>query len=195
MSAHDCNTQSAADGKSNTVLERRRAREALLTEEYVSSILAYEPSTGVFTWRVRTDASPQWNGRWAGKRARYLTNWGYRIIGINERDYLEHRIAFLLVTGTWPIEEVDHKEPGVHADNKWSNLRPASHSENNANRRANSNTASGRKGVSRHQGKWQARIQVNGQQHYLGDFTDLDQAAVAYAKAARELFGEFARVT
>jgi hypothetical protein len=43
-------------------------------------------------------------------------------------------------------------------------------------------------------GKWQASISVEGSQKYLGLFERQEDAAAAYAKAAQELHGSFARV-
>lgn len=50
------------------------------------------------------------------------------------------------------------------------------------------------KGVSYVKSKkiWRARIEKNGQSHYLGDFVKEEHAALAYNKAAREMFGDFA---
>ena len=39
---------------------------------------------------------------------------------------------------------------------------------------------------------WRARIEKNGKSHYLGDYAREEQAAAAYNKAAREMFGEIA---
>jgi hypothetical protein len=53
---------------------------------------------------------------------------------------------------------------------------------------------SGCRGCSWHPGvkKWQVAIQKDGKQVHVGYFTDLLDAAKAYDKKARELFGEFA---
>lgn len=50
------------------------------------------------------------------------------------------------------------------------------------------------KGVSYVKSKkiWRARIEKNGQSHYLGDYVKEEHAALAYNKAARELFGDIA---
>lgn len=50
------------------------------------------------------------------------------------------------------------------------------------------------KGVSYVKSKkiWRARIEKNGKSHYLGDFAEEEHAALAYNKAAREMFGDIA---
>lgn len=50
------------------------------------------------------------------------------------------------------------------------------------------------KGVSYVKSKkiWRARIEKNGRSHYLGDFVREEHAALAYNKAAREMFGDIA---
>lgn len=50
------------------------------------------------------------------------------------------------------------------------------------------------KGVSYVKSKkiWRARIEKNGQSHYLGDYEREEHAALAYNKAAREMFGDIA---
>lgn len=39
---------------------------------------------------------------------------------------------------------------------------------------------------------WRARIEKNGRSHYLGDFAKEEHAALAYNKAARDMFGDIA---
>ena len=60
-------------------------------------------------------------------------------------------------------------------------------------KRADSSTSQ-YKGVSYVKSKrlWRARIEKNGQSHFLGDFAREDHAALAYNKAAREMFGDLA---
>ncbi len=46
-----------------------------------------------------------------------------------------------------------------------------------------SRNTSGYRGVHRHQGKWQSRIEINGQRKYLGCFDSAINAAIAFDKA------------
>jgi hypothetical protein len=100
------------------------------------------------------------------------------------------------MTGEWPASLVDHKDlDGLN--NKWLNLREATHSTNKANRAAPANNTTGFKGVSfnKAQGLYQASICRQYKQMHLGFFDTAELAAAAYEKAARELFGEFARAS
>lgn len=90
---------------------------------------------------------------------------------------------------------VDHRD-GDGLNNKRSNLREATCSQNGFNRGKERGNMSGFKGVSwnRRAGKWQVFITANKRKHYLGLFADLEPAAAAYREAAKRLHGEFARV-
>ena len=80
-------------------------------------------------------------------------------------------------------------------NNRRSNLRLATNSQNQWNSKRYRNNTSGFKGVSFHKNnnKWAANIQHNGKQRHLGNFDSPEEAHAAYCKAAEEFFGEFAR--
>lgn len=90
--------------------------------------------------------------------------------------------------------EVDHID-GNGLNCRRCNLRIASHAENMRNRRLSRDNTSGVKGASldRSTGKWQANIRKDGRQFNLGRFNCRTAAAIAYAKASRDLHGEFGR--
>jgi len=98
------------------------------------------------------------------------------------------------MTRQWPRDEIDHIN-GKHADNRWVNLREATHSENCGNARAKSTNKSGWKGVyfKKRSRKWVAAIVVDGVRHWLGYHDDIEAAAEAYRSAAEQKFGRFAR--
>ncbi|MFH0938247.1 MAG: HNH endonuclease [Planctomycetota bacterium] len=91
--------------------------------------------------------------------------------------------------------EVDHVS-GDTLDHRRSNLRLATHAENQRNRGKYQNNTSGLKGVSYDstRRKWRAQIKVNGKVIYLGHFADTTDAARTYDGAALQLHGAFARM-
>ncbi len=97
--------------------------------------------------------------------------------------------------------EFGDKRQGDHInfetlDNRRSNLRVATASENGSNRRLLRGNTSGLKGVTWHKRdrKWQAAIGVGNGKKYLGYFDTAEQAHEAYCKAAAEVHGEFANL-
>lgn len=91
--------------------------------------------------------------------------------------------------------EVDHVESGDTLDNRRSNLRIASRTQNMRNRRANRRTKANLKGVSWHSRDliWCAAIRVNKKLVHIGNFHDKQVAHAAYQEAAKKYFKEFAR--
>lgn len=96
-----------------------------------------------------------------------------------------------LIMGQIGIDHID----GNGLNNRRSNLRPATSSQNGANRSPVQRHSSQFKGVSWYSplGKWKASIRHNGRTRHLGYFHDEVKAAKVYDAAAREAFGEYAR--
>ena len=87
--------------------------------------------------------------------------------------------------------EVDHKNrDGL--DCRRHNLRVATHSQNQGNRKLGDKSASGFKGVSWQDSQWVTRISINGKTKWLGYSNDKVTAAKKYDAAAIEAFGDFA---
>jgi hypothetical protein len=88
---------------------------------------------------------------------------------------------------------VDHKN-GDGLDNRRSNLRECSSSQNRMNCRKATGTSSIYKGVTfdRQMKRWRAQIGVLHRLKFLGYFDNEIDAAVAYNIAAQLFFGEFA---
>ncbi|MBX3579886.1 MAG: HNH endonuclease [Rhizobiaceae bacterium] len=159
-----------------------------LTAERLRELLSYDPTTGVFVWRVRRGPIA------AGSVAGTPDGIGYIQIRIDRKHYRAQRLAWLYVTGEMPPHQVDHVN-GERSDNRWANLRKATNAQNSANQRLKRCNTSGFKGVCWHAGgrAWMARIRANGKSHYLGLFGSREAAHAAYVAAADKLHGEFAR--
>ena len=162
----------------------------MITQKRLQELLHYNPSSGDFVWLVSAS-----NRVKVGDRSGCLSGRRYLVIRIDGKLCLAHRLAWLYVHGEFPPDQIDHIN-GIKHDNRLSNLRPATHSENMRNQRIPSNNTSGYKGVRWHKptGKWQAYIKVDGIQKHLGLFTDIADAVAAYAAASKKYHGEFSRV-
>ena len=160
-----------------------------ITADRVRELLSYDPLTGIFRWRQRR------SGVRSNLDAGHAHRRGYRAIGIDGGRYHAHRLAWLYMTGEWPKDEIDHINRNT-ADNRWLNLRSASHKENQSNRGVQKNNSSGFKGVGwdKHSSKWRAQICKNGKRLNLGRFETAEAAYFAYCTKAYDLFGDFARV-
>lgn len=110
-------------------------------------------------------------------------------------DILMHRVILEAKVG----QEVDHKD-GDRLNNQRSNIRIASHAENQRNKKLYKTNKSGVKGVyydsSRWNrlSRWRALIGFNGRQKTIGYFMSLNDAKNAYNKEAKKLHGDFARL-
>ena len=149
--------------------------------EILDDLLAYDKETGEFLHRHREakhfnatakrtkeSLQEQWNGRYAGTVAGSASSsTGYHVMRIFGKDYLAHRLAYLMSTGVDPLDmSIDHINHD-RLDNSFSNLRIVSHAENHRNRRVQVNSSSGSIGISAYQSKphcWVGRVQVDGRQ-------------------------------
>lgn len=159
--------------------------EAALAPEQVRKLFSYCPLSGAVRWRQYA------GGRTKGMQAGRVQSGGYLRVQVAQRGYAIHRIAWCLATGSWPVNTIDHKN-GRMADNRIENLREATLSQNGANRRRSLNREYlYPRGVRFHEPtqKFFAVILAK----HLGTFDTVDEAAAAYATAARQTFGEFAR--
>lgn len=131
----------------------------------------------------------RWNTRFAGQEAfTALNGQGYKTAIINGRKFLAHRVLWLLHTGQWPVEHIDHIN-GVRSDNRISNLRAVSFAENQRNRRIHSSNKSGVIGVDWHKAtnKWRAQIGGKPNNIHLGLFPTIEEAIAARKSAEASL--------
>ena len=123
------------------------------------------------------------NGKYYS-RSYQLINDRYSIISM-------HRFIMKPAKGVF----VDHIN-GDGLDNRKCNLRLCSIAENNCNRLKNKNNTSGYKGVIWHKmaNKWQAYIKYQNKKIYIGLFYNIEDAAIAYNRAALKYHGNFANL-
>ena len=170
--------------------------------EVARALLDYDPQTGALVWRSRDPSMFEgafaerqcatWNSRFAGKRAGSLGLNNRWSLGFNKRRVSATRVIWLLVTGTWPEKEVDHKNTDS-SDDSWVNLRLATKSQNSSNQGAKHGGV-GLKGVyARKRGRFVAQIKVKGVHIHLGVFNCPAAAHFAYVIASAKYHGEFGR--
>lgn len=163
--------------------KRNPSKMKKLTSDRLRELLAYNPWTGEFRWRVSRGNMAM--GEVAGRQ----TDQAFIKIRIDGRDYLAHRLAWLYMKRKWPTQLINHKNR-VHSDNRWPNLREATNAETQAHalpRRAMS------RGVDRlATNRYQARIKFAGQRFELGRYGTERAASHVYRLVARVAFGDFA---
>jgi HNH endonuclease len=154
-----------------------------LTRARLRELLHYDEDTGEFRWWMRV-----------GDEVRLGEVAGHVEIRVDERTYRAHQLAWFYTTGRWGRPMIDHRD-GNSTNNRWTNLRRATASQNRANSRRSRHNTSGFKGVClcRRSGRWHAYVYKNGRRIHLGMFARPEAAHAAYVAAARKLFGEFAR--
>lgn len=159
-----------------------------LTLETLRDLVAYDPETGQFTRltsRTRTDR--------VGTVTGTVGSHGYVRITLGDQFYLAHRLAWFYVYGEMPKGKLDHIDRN-RQNNKISNLRLASDSQNVWNAPARKNNKSGFKGVTwnKRNKAWTAEIWKNYKKTYLGSFKDIEDARKAYIKASVSMHGDYA---
>ena len=116
----------------------------------------------------------------------------YMATKIAGQHYYVHKLIYLYHHGYMP-EQVDHINRNA-LDNRIENMRPATASQNCANRSLFKNSTSGTRGVSwdKIHKKWNAYISINGKRKNLGYYNDLEEAANRSASARNEFHGDYA---
>jgi hypothetical protein len=167
--------------------ERAKADAATqLSMPVLRSKLSYDADTGIFRWLVSPRFSVPAGTVVAGERLarRYLH------IGILNKRYPAHRLAWFYFHGEWPKGLIDHIN-GDPSDNRIANLRDCSASVNSQNQRGpHSRSTTGFLGVTATGSKkrpYRAQINCSGKLHYIGIFETAEKAYAAYVERKREL--------
>lgn len=151
------------------------------TQAYLQHLLHYDYLTGEWIW-INPLARNIRRGDVAG-----TVRWdGRRQISIKGRIYLGSRLAWLYMTGRWPTDEIDHKNR-IKSDDRWENLREATHSENMYNRDWCERSGELR-GICKEGNQFRVIIGNS----YLGYYATLEEAIAVRDEALTDWAGPFA---
>lgn len=162
--------------------------------------LEYDPDSGVAKWKERDvsmfvskRACSIWNKRFAGKVAGsiHTDGIGHQVMHVTIlwRKYIAHRLFWEICNGAIPDGmTVDHIDQNP-LNNKLSNLRLATQTDQHRNRPIQANNRSGIVGVgwSKKYKKWRARIGNGRSCIELGMYADINDAIFARREAEMNL--------
>lgn len=176
-----------------------------LNIEHLNECVKYDESSKTYLrWKTRPRnhfktevAHKAWVSNFANKEAGTPQNQPcgakYWAISISGLKYRLHRIVYALTNSVDPEEmQIDHID-GNGLNNNKNNLRLATPSDNQHNKKVHRNNKSGKRGVCRDEknNKWRACITYKGKHIGLGRFNTIEEASDAYERKAKELFGVF----
>ena len=163
--------------------------------ERLRDLFDYDPETGVLTRKMRPREDFATSRAWRIHQARYTAEpagWpddkGYVRVKVDkDGNFLAHRVIWALAYGSWPVLGLDHRD-GDPSNNRLSNLREATKSENAQNQKPVRSTGvffdAATRGLKR---RFRANIGVNGKQIGLGSFSTHEEAHAAYLAAKARL--------
>lgn len=167
--------------------------------DYLKECFTYDPETGFLYWKERPaehflhckypeQVAKACNTKYAFKEALgNISTEGYKQGILNSIAVKAHRVIYKLLSGK-DVEYVDHIN-GLKLDNRFSNLREATASENSRNRKTPINNSSGVIGVYKLKadGKWKACMRIDGKLKHLGTFSNMEEAIFARKSKEKEM--------
>jgi hypothetical protein len=159
----------------------------MLTQEKLKTVVTYDELTGKFYWNCPSKFHAK------GDLAGSIVKGKYpRVkLWLIDRQYSAERVAFLYMTGKWPLGVADHINHDT-LDNRFSNLRDVTNQQNQFNQVAPHKGSTNKYlGVSffKRTGKYQARIAINKKQTHLGYYETPELAWEAYKIAKAKYHG------
>jgi hypothetical protein len=156
----------------------------MITQEFLKTHFDYKD--GYLYWKNNRKSN-----KVKDKKAGCLNINGYYNLTINYKSYKMHRLIFMWHFGFLP-NEIDHID-GNPLNNQIENLRAASRSQNQQNKKIQKNNTSGFKGVYKHKDKWRVRLMINKKSKSFGLYDDIELAQLVAIEARNKYHGEFAR--
>lgn len=163
----------------------------MLTQQRLKELVSYDPETGEM-YRLKALSRRNHVGDKLGN-----AQYGGRLRAVVDgKAYRIHRLAWLYMTGSFPEIgiEIDHINR-IPSDNRWSNLRLATPSQNKANRKMYSNNTSGHRGISYdnrsgNRKRWRVYLNFYGPK-IMKTYSTLEEAIEARDVAEQKWFGSF----
>lgn len=129
----------------------------------------------------------------AGSIAGSKDSHGYLRVRLDHKRFKIHRVIWAMKYGAWPVNQIDHinRDP---SDNKISNLREATPSQNGMNKlKSKKGSKWGVKGIyfDKQRQKFRAEIYINGKKRFLGYFPTIEKASQSYIAASQQYCGEY----
>lgn len=154
------------------------AANTILTAARLREYLSYDPETGELRWLINKTSTAR-AGQIAGGIQHLRPGYSRRRIFIDGYEYKANRLAWLYMTGEWPVGQVDHINTDP-MDNRWENLRVATPAENQWNVGIRRRNTTGFTGVyyDKRRNKWRAEFTV-----HLGRYDTPEAAHEAYKQA------------
>ena len=152
-------------------------------KSYFEQYLTYNEKLGKLFWKKKT--KPNNNRVKVGREAGYSNCYGYKNIGLENQEYMYHRVLWVMHHGSIPRDrQIDHIDQNPQ-NNHISNLRIVTDAENKLNLPMRKTNKSGHRGVhwDKNRKKWFAQIQRNKKTTALGRFDNLEDAVKARKKA------------
>lgn len=169
----------------------------MLTQQYLKEALIYNSDNGILIWnpnRPKTHFKKDsiWKcfiSKYANKEAGTLLkskqkSTKYKLISLNGKGYLAHRLIWLYLYNSFPKHEIDHID-GNGLNNRITNLRDVPLKENQKNKKLEVRNKSGICGVSWHSASnmWRATIKIEGKCIHLGTFKNIKEAELVRKQA------------
>lgn len=156
--------------------------------KYLHTLFNYDPDTGTLTWKERIlggrGTNVSFNTRYAGQSVGALNSCGHRQVRVEGRLTTVHRIAWKMMTGKDPTNQIDHIN-GNPDDNRWNNLREATQLHNTWNQKMRSTNTTGHTNIYRlnvkraSSKKFIVIMSVESRPTTIGAFVTLEEAMAA----------------
>ena len=160
-------------------MENKKSADEILLNE-VKDRYIYDAKSGMLNWKSKR------KGININSPVGGLNNTGYLFVKINYKQYLIHRIIWLLEKGSMPENNIDHIN-GNRLDNRISNLREADHRKNNGNQDIHRKGALVGAHFNKAVGRWYAVISIKKRKVSLGRCETSQQAHQRYMACANAL--------